>query len=274
VTATQRILLTGAAGALGRVLRGGLSRPGRELVLLDIAAQEPVAPGELARLVRASVDDVEAMVQAAHCADAIVHLAGIDPGRGWDEYVRVNITGTYAVLEAARRAAVGRVFYASSNHAVGFAERPEHGELAADLHPRPDTYYGVGKVACEALASLYHDRHGLDVVCARIGSCRPVPDDVRCLSSWLSYPDLVRLVEAALGCPSPGFRLVWGVSANTRRWWSLDEGRAIGFEPRDDAEPWAQELLAAGAGTAVGEGSERVGGRYTASGFDAAGRTG
>jgi uronate dehydrogenase len=270
----SRVLVTGAAGALGGVLREGLSRPGRELVLLDVAAQDPVAPGESAQLVRASVDDVEAMVAAAQGADAIVHLAGLNPGHGWDEYVRVNITGTYAMFEAARRAGVGRVFYASSNHAVGFAQRPEHGELLADLQPRPDTYYGVGKVACEALASLYHDRHGLDVVCARIGSCRPVPDDVRCLSSWLSYPDFVRLAEAALDCPSPGFRLVWGVSANTRRWWSLDEGRAIGFEPRDDAEPWARELLAARTDTAGSEGPERVGGPYTAPGFDAAGRTG
>jgi uronate dehydrogenase len=273
VTATERIFVTGAAGALGRVLRDGLARPGRELVLLDVAAQEPVAPGEAAALVRASVDDIEAMVDAAQGATAIVHLAGLDPGYTWDEYVRVNITGTYAIFEAARRAAVGRVFYASSNHAVGFAERPEHGELPADLHPRPDTYYGVGKVACEALASLYHDRHGLDVVCARIGSCRPEPDDLRSLGTWLSYPDLIRLVQAALAFPSPGFRVVWGVSANTRRWWSLAEGLAIGFEPRDDAEQWARELEGADGAAAPGPVPERIGGPFTAPGFDGTGRS-
>jgi uronate dehydrogenase len=263
----SRILLTGAGGALGRVLREGLSRPGRELVLLDIAAQEPVADGEAAEIVTASVDDVDAVLAAAQGADAIVHLAGLDAGRRWDEYVTVNITGTYAVLEAARRAGVARVFYASSNHAVGFTDRPAGRQVPADQRPRPDSYYGVGKVACEALASLYHDRHGLDVICARIGSCRPVPDDARCLWSWLSYPDLVRLVEASLSCPSPGFRIIWGVSANTRGWWSLAEGRAIGYEPCDDAEDHAAQLPAP-------DGPERIGGPFTAPGFDAAGRTG
>jgi uronate dehydrogenase len=270
---TQRILVTGAAGALGRVARQGLAGPGRELVLLDIAPQEPVTDGEAARLVQASVDDVEAVVAAAQGADAIVHLAGVDAGRRWDEYVAVNITGTYAVLEAARRTGVGRVFYASSNHAVGFAEHPSRGQLPATELPRPDSYYGVGKVACEALGSLYHDRHGLDVVCARIGSCRPVADDPRCLWSWLSYPDFLRLVEAALGCEAPGFRIVWGVSANTRGWWSLAEGRAIGYEPRDDAEDFAEQALAGNPVTGAGDGPERVGGPFAVADFDAAGRS-
>jgi uronate dehydrogenase len=157
---------------------------------------------------------------------------------------------------------------------VGFAQPPPSGPLAADHPPRPDSYYGVGKVASEALGSLYHDRHGLDVVCARIGSCRPLPDDARCLWSWLSYPDLVRLVEAALTAAAPGFRVVWGVSANTRGWWSLAEGRAIGFEPLDDAEDYAEQISAAGAGSEPPAGLERVGGPFTAPGFDAAGRSG
>jgi nucleoside-diphosphate-sugar epimerase len=270
---TQRILVTGAAGALGRVARSGLAGDGREIVLLDIAEQEPVASGEAARLLAASVDDVEAVVAAAQGVDAIVHLAGVDARRRWDEYVAVNITGTYAVFEAARRAGVPRVFYASSNHAIGFASHPPEGQLPAGLFPRPDSYYGVGKVACEALGSLYHDRHGIDVVCARIGSCRPTPDDPRCLWSWLSYPDFLRLAEAALQCPAPGFAIVWGVSANTRGWWSLAEGRAIGYEPRDDAEDFAEQALAGSAVTAGADGPERVGGPFTAAEFDAAGRS-
>ena len=269
MSAAERILITGAAGALGTVLREGLRRPGRELVLLDVAGQEPAGAAE--RVITASVDDLDAMLGAASGCSAIVHLAGFDSGRPWSDYLAVNVTGTYNALEAARRLGVGRVFYASSNHAVGFVPRPRGGTVAADHVPRPDTYYGVGKVACEALGSLYHDRHGLDVVCARIGSCRPVPDDARSLSSWLSYPDFTRLVEAALGAESPGFRIVWGVSANTRRWWSSDEGRAIGFQPHDDAELYADRIL---AGASTSEESERIGGPYTAPDFDAPGRTG
>jgi nucleoside-diphosphate-sugar epimerase len=270
---TERVLVTGAAGRLGRVVREGLAAAGRELVLLDLAVQDPPADGEAVRLVQASVDDIEAVVTAAQGADAIVHLAGVDAGRRWDEYVAANITGTYTVLEAARRAGVGRVFYSSSNHAVGFATQPPEGPLPAALFPRPDSYYGVGKVACEALGSLYHDRHGIDVVCARIGSCRPVPDDPRCLWSWLSYPDFLRLVQAALRCPSPGFAVVWGVSANTRGWWSLAEGQTIGYEPRDDAEDFAEQALAGSPSTPSDDDPERVGGPFTAADFDAAGRS-
>ncbi len=272
-----RILITGAAGAIGALLRTELARPDRELVLLDVIAPPEPAPREAARTVTASVDDLDALLAAAEGADAIIHLAGLATGgHPWDEYVQVNLTGTYNVLEAARRAGVARVIYASSNHAVGFTERPADGaQLPATLAPRPDSYYGVCKVASEALCSLYHDRHGLDAICLRIGSCRLEPNDRRCLWSWLSYPDTVRLVEASLAAPAPGFRIVWGVSANSRRWWSLEEGRAIGYEPEDDAEDHVEAILAADPepdGTAAGP--ELLGGPYTRPGFDGPGRTG
>jgi uronate dehydrogenase len=272
----QRIVITGAAGAIGVLLRTQLARPDRELVLLDLVTPSAPAAGEAVRTVTASVDDLEALLAAAQGADAIIHLAGLATGgHRWDDYVRVNLTGTYNVLEAARRADVPRVVYASSNHAVGFTERPAGGELPATLEPRPDSYYGVCKVAGEALCSLYHDRHGLDAICLRIGSCRAVPDDRRCLWSWLSYPDTVRLVEASLTAPSPGFRIVWGVSANTRRWWSLEEGRAIGYEPEDDAEDHVEAILAADPEPDLtADAPVRLGGSYTLPGFDAAGRTG
>jgi uronate dehydrogenase len=272
---SERILITGAAGAIGTLLRAELRRPGRELVLLDVAAPPPAQPGEPVEIVTASVDDLDAVLAAATGTDAIIHLGSLITDRRWEEYARVNITGTYVVLEAARRAGVPRVVYASSNHAVGFLERPRAAgpPVPADHSPRPDSLYGVGKVASEALGSLYHDRHGLDVVCARIGSCRPVPDDRRCLWSWLSYPDAVRLMEAALSVPHPGFRIVWGVSANTRGWWSLAEGRAIGYLPQDDAEVYAEAILAAPAGGPDAADPRHLGGPYTAPGFDAAGRT-
>jgi uronate dehydrogenase len=269
-TTPTRILITGAAGALGRLLRTELAQPGRTLVLLDVVPQDPPGPGEAVEIVTASVEDLGALLaaMATHPTDAVIHLGGLIDGNRWEDYSRVNITGTYNVLEAARRAGVQRVLYASSNHAVGFTEHREGATARDYLFPRPDSYYGVTKVASEALASLYHDRHGLDVICARIGSCRPTPDDVRCLWSWLSYPDFVALVGAALSAPAPGFRVVWGVSNNTRGWWSLAEGREIGYEPQDDAEAFAAQILASGSADA-----EQLGGPYTAPGFDAAGRS-
>jgi uronate dehydrogenase len=151
----------------------------------------------------------------------------------------VNINGTYCVLEAARHAGVRLVIFASSNHAVGFHPTSSASDY---LFPRPDTYYGVSKVAGEALGSLYHDRYGLNVLCVRIGTCIERPLTERHLSTWLSPDDCAQLLEAAFALPSLGFRVVWGASANTRGVYSLAEARALGYEPKDDAEVYAADV--------------------------------
>jgi uronate dehydrogenase len=139
---------------------------------------------------------------------------------------------------------VGRVVYASSNHAVGFAPRSAF-PVPDYAFPAPDTYYGVSKAAGEALAALYHYRYGLDAICVRILTCDERPKNVRALSTWLSPDDAGRLFEACLSAPSPGYRVIFGVSANTRGGWvSLDEARALGYQPRDDAEAYAAEVIA------------------------------
>jgi uronate dehydrogenase len=235
------VVLTGAAGLVGRMLRERLARPGRLLRLVDIA---PLAAGPGEEAVQASVTDLEAMTAACAGAAAVVHLAGVPGEMAWEHILQTNIHGTYAVFEAARRAGVGRVIYASSNHAVGFT--PAAAFPVPDYQfPRPDTYYGVSKVAGEALASLYHDRYGLAAICLRILTCAERPRDIRALSTWLSPDDAGRLFEACLTAPSPGFRVAFGVSANSRGGWvSLDEARALGYEPKDDAESYAAEIIA------------------------------
>lgn len=231
----ETVLITGAAGRIGGFLRPRLRAPGRRLRLLDVVAVSTVDDGEEA--VTASVTDESAMHAACLGVDAVVHLGGIAGEADWPDILHTNIHGTWCVLDAARAAGVQRVVLAGSNHAVGFVARRAE-PLPDDEFPRPDTYYGVSKVTMEALASLYADRHGMDVVCLRIGTCRDRPHDARALSTWLSPDDAGRLVEAALTVPSPGFRVVWGVSANTRRWWSTAGGDAIGYHPVDDAEEY------------------------------------
>jgi uronate dehydrogenase len=236
------ILVTGAAGGIGTMLRPRLARPGRTLRLLDVV---PVAaqPGEEA--VTASVTDMAAMTGACRGVDAIIHLGGIPSEAPWDRVLDVNINGTYVVFEAARRAGVPRVIFASSNHAVGFTPKSEF-PVPDYAFPAPDTYYGVSKVAGEALAALYSRRYGMDAICIRILSCFPRPMTARMLSTWLSPDDAGRLFEACLTAPSPGYRVIFGVSANTRGGWvSLAEARALGYEPRDDAEQFAAEVIAA-----------------------------
>ena len=241
LAAVPTILITGAAGRIGTMLRPRLARPGRTLRLLDIAE---LTAGPAEEVIRASVTDMEAMTAASRGASAVIHLASISGEASWAEILQVNIQGTYVAFEAARRAGVPRVIFASSNHAVGFS--PREGFPVPDYaFPTPDTYYGVGKVTGEALASLYHHRYGLDTICIRILTCSDKPPSARSLSTWLSPDDAGRLFEACLSVPDPGFRVVFGVSANTRGGWvSLREAEALGYAPRDDAESLADEVIA------------------------------
>jgi uronate dehydrogenase len=262
------VLLTGAAGRIGTVLRGGLPERGWAVRCLDVVPVPDERPGE--EQVVADVTDLAAVLDAVGGAAAVVHLAGISGESTWPAISHSNIEGTYAVLEAARRAEVPRVVLASSNHATGYTPRPDGGLLReVDAPPRPDTYYGVSKVAMEALGSLYADRYGLDVVCLRIGSAFAEPTTTRQLSTWLSPRDTVSLVDAALTAPSPGFSVVWGVSANTRNWWDLTAARALGYEPADDAEVFAEALIEVhGEPDLTDPVHARVGGEFTTAEFD------
>lgn len=241
---TARILITGAAGVVGTLMRPRLAAENRVLRLLDIAELPAARDDENVELVQASVTDMSAIESAMKDVDAVIHLGGHSLENPWEQILQVNIDGTHNVLEAARRQGIKRVILASSNHAVGYVERAT-GEAGDYLFPRPDTYYGVSKVALEALGSMYADRYGLDVIAVRIGSCFEKPRDVRMLSTWLSPDDGARLFEACLTVPSPGFRIIWGVSDNDRRWFSLDEAKALGYESQDNSEVYAAEVLAA-----------------------------
>lgn len=238
----MRVLVTGAAGHVGRIVCLGLLDRGHDVVGLDLL---PPPEGYDAPWHTADCTDPDAVLAAvgAQPLDAVVHLAGNPGEASLPEELTSHVVSTAAVLEAMLAHGVGRLVYASSNHAVGREPRPADGvPLPADTPPRPDTFYGVAKVAAEALLRLYADRHGLDAVALRIGTCAERPTSTRALATWLSPDDCVRLVEAALTAPAPGFALVWGVSANARAWWDQTPGRALGFQPRDDAEAFAGDV--------------------------------
>ena len=241
VSSPRRVAVTGAAGSLARDILPGLAARGHELVGID---QHAPASFEGARWETGSIADRAWMADVLRGCDAVIHLAGIPLESDWESMLRVNIDGTQAVLEAARVAGVSRAILASSIHAAGFVPVPSAGSLVGDdVIIRPNTFYGVSKAAVEALGSLYHDRWGLEVICVRIASRFARPQDERMLSTWLSPADAVRLFEAALTTPDPGYRVVWGVSANTRGFLSDEGGAAIGFAPQDDAEAYAQDVV-------------------------------
>jgi len=239
-----RIALTGAAGSLAADIIPGLLARGHSVVGIDQRAPRDTFGCEF---VSCQVNDRAALLQAMHGCDAVIHLAGIPLEADWADILHANIDGTQAVLQTAEQLGIRRVVLASSIHATGYVPVPTDGTLVPDdVRVRPNTFYGVSKAAVEALGSLYHDRFGLDVICLRIASRFAEPTGERTLSTWLSPADAVRLFDACLQTSHPGFRTIWGVSANTRGYLSAEGGAAIGFSAEDDSEHFAEAMFAAG----------------------------
>jgi uronate dehydrogenase len=239
MTASHPLLLTGAAGILGRWLRPRLIEAYGALRSSDINDPAPALPGE--ELVIADLADAEAVDRLVKGVGRIIHFGGISYETGFDRILAANIIGTYNVFEAARKHAAGPIIYASSNHAIGFYSRDEH--LDANVRTRPDSLYGVSKAFGEDLASLYSDKFGLEIACLRIGTAKPEPSDPRHLSTWQSYEDLLRMIKACFAAPRLGCTILYGVSNNDRRWWSNDAAANVVYDPQDNAERFAAMLM-------------------------------
>jgi uronate dehydrogenase len=236
--ANSRILITGAAGEIGRVLRAGLYDGRRALRLLDNRPQEAVRAGE--ECVTADLADTAALQTAAQGIDCIVHLAGVPREGPWDAILPNNVIGTYNLFEAARMCGVRRVIFASSNHVIGYYRATQ--TVGISEPERPDSRYGVSKAFGEALGRMYADKYGLEVACLRIGSFRARPGDARQLATWISHRDMVELARCCIEAAAFHFLVLYGVSNNTRSRWTNPDAPRIGYRPVDNAEQYAAEL--------------------------------
>jgi uronate dehydrogenase len=237
----SRILLTGAAGYLGSVLRPALREIAPSVRLTDVVPlKEKTVYGE--EYVHADLADVAQMHSVMRDVDAVVHLGGVSVEAPWQPILQANIIGTYNVFEAARQAGVRRVVYASSHHAIGFYRRER--KVGPDEPVRPDSRYGVSKVFGEAVGRLYADKYGMSVVAQRIGVARPEPQNPRGLIAWLSERDYVQLTQRCLQAPDIHFLVVYGVSANDGSIWTNPGAETIGFKPQDNGVDFAGKVLA------------------------------
>jgi len=239
----HRVLLLGAAGGIGSAIREGLAGRYGLMRLADIASLPPARQGE--QIVHADLLDILSLVAAMTGIDTVVHMAGVpvEPEtKAWEQVLPANIIGVHNLFEAARLAGVKRVLFASSHHAAGFHRRDT--PTAETLVPRPDSYYGVSKVFGEAMGRMYADKFGLQVLSLRIGAYRDAPGDPRQLSVWISPRDMVELVRCGIEAPDFGYETVYGVSANTRKFWDNSGVAFLGYAPVDNAEDWAVEVLA------------------------------
>ncbi len=240
--AVDRVLVTGATGMVGKMLREGLRPRWRRVRLLVRKPVADLAPNE--ELAMGQIDDRAAVARAMEGVDAVVHLAAAAYRIDLETLFRSNMRGTFDVFEAARLGGVKRIVFASSNHAFGawpLTERVTPQHLA-----RPDTLYGVSKVMAEAMLQYYFDRHAIRSVSVRIGTCRPVPIDQRSLATWLSPADMVQLVEKSLLHPEPDCLVVNGYSANTRIKTFDPNWEFLGYRPQDNAEDHREMLRGMG----------------------------
>lgn len=253
-----RVLVTGANGVIGRIVREHLGDRYDLRLMTHRPAEYPSFVADIA--------DLDAILPAFEGIDAVIHLAGTPSVQApWETILPSNLVGTYNVFEASRRAGVAAVIYASSNHAIGEYELeglPELYRLDDErvydhtVEVRPDSLYGVSKVYAEALGRYYHDRYGLRVYNLRIGSVLADDDPrseaiatnagwlplspsdayARYRATWLSHRDCAQLIERCLEATGVDWAVVYGISNNPRQFWDLSHAQELlGFVPQDSA---------------------------------------
>lgn len=248
----MEVAITGADGAVGSVVREAFDPDERRLFVHDDGDELPVRSLE--------ATDREQFVAAVEGCDVLVHLAwGPAAESEWTDGHETNVEGTANALAAAVANDLDRVVLASSIHAVAMAanDRPDRMESTVASPPvvdstepaRPDSLYGVAKVAVEAMGRFHADRYGTEVVSLRLGWLMPArrlhevvaeasADRVRfARANWISPRDCRAVFAAAVRADvtEPSLTLP-AISANEDRYVPITRTmRSIGYRPRDDA---------------------------------------
>ena len=245
------VLVTGLSGLIGAALRRHLDADAYELRGLNRRA----VPGVTCH--QADIADLAAIEPAFRGVDVVVHLAAAVGNPSFDAVVRDNVAGAYNVFEAARRAGVRRVVFASSGAVVSGCEgEPAFAALVAGRYDEvttvpmlthesplhPSGLYGASKIWGEALGRHYADAHGLSVICVRIGRVRPEdrPQSPREFTVWCSQRDIARFLERCIAAP-PSVRFDTFFATSNNRWGYRDLTHArdvLGWEPLDRAEDY------------------------------------
>jgi uronate dehydrogenase len=238
----KKIVLTGACGSLGMEIRATLAALCDTLVSVDIAEAPPTLLDN-ETFVQADCAKLDEVLHLMEGAIMAVHFASIPDERPFEDLLGPNFLSSYNIWEAGHRHGVQRVIYASSVHAVGMVENAAGADL--DVDHAPDTFYGLAKCFTEDLGKLYWAKRGMESVHLRIFSATKVPQNARALRTWLSFDDLRHLVDRAVSATTTGFTVVYGISNNDRAPVNNQKAAFLGYKPKDNAENWADSLLAA-----------------------------
>lgn len=239
----KRLLLTGAGGGLGKMLRERI-KPWADIVrLTDIVEIAPAGPGE--EVVQCDLGDRAAVMALLDGVDAVLHFGGVSVEDNFENIMNANILGLHHLYEGVHKLGIRRVIYASSSHVVGYYPTTEVVDATAPL--RPDGIYGVSKCFGEALSRYYFDRFGIETVCLRIGSSFEEPRNARMMVTFLAHDDLVELVRCALFTPRVGHTITFGVSDNPVRWWDNSKAAHLGYHAKRSSGEFAERFPQTGA---------------------------
>jgi nucleoside-diphosphate-sugar epimerase len=255
-----RVLVTGASGLIGGLVIGGLA----DKYAFSGLSRRPVAG---IPHTQASISDRDALRRASEGMDMVLHLAAETQDYDeWDKVMEVTIAGTLNMYRAAQEAGVKRIVFMSTGSTMcGYEwfEGSPYGALAANEidrlpagermityldPPRPDSFYGVGKLFGENTGRLFSDRYGISVICIRLGAVLPddQPRRVRQLPGYLSQADAVQMVDKCLSAPQAiRFDIFDAISENARRWRDTSHAKEVlGWAPTGSSDRFDPKALA------------------------------
>lgn len=230
----RRVLITGAMGRIGRALTTGLA----ETYTLRLHDLKPDMAPDGFDFAAADITSFEAVRPMMEGIDTVVHLAGNPSVEAeWESILNANIIGTRNILEAARKAGVRRVVFASSNHAMGIYDRDGEWPVYHTMPVRPDSLYGASKAMGEVLGRHYHDAFELDFIALRIGWYADEPSKAKdqpvLRAMWLGPNDTINIVRGAIETETT-FGIYYAVSNNPDRRWDITNTMIeLGYRPVD-----------------------------------------
>jgi uronate dehydrogenase len=258
MSAKQRILLTGAAGRVGRILRPHLEAH-YALRLCDLA---PLSAGPDEEVLHGDLADPAVARRAVDGVAAVVHLAGlVAPAVSFEDTLAPNYRAVLALLEACRHAGVKRFVFASSHHIVGLHPA---GPIGSDLAVAPDGFYGLSKAFGEAACALYAGRFGIRTLIVRIGNADPEVADGRRERLWVSARDLAQLIRIGIEHPEVRCEIVYGTSNCPDPFFPAETAQRLGYRPLDHASDYRRTDFRPLAEMTAADGAKFIGGTFAA----------
>jgi nucleoside-diphosphate-sugar epimerase len=235
-SATTRVLVTGAAGRLGRAVASRFHAEGFDLLATDVVDDHDVGY----RFERADLLDHEAVSALLDGIDVVLHI-GNHPGIGRRAPQLVfneNIAMNENVFQGAAERRVPRIVFASTLQLIGShvdtrtvvePPPPPTFPLSGDTPPTPSNVYALSKTVSETMLRYYAERcgiqctalrfpllhHGQDSIMVDTGSERP--DDITEGFTGLTYDDAALLFLAVVGTELTGFRIFMAGTSHRHR---------------------------------------------------------